>query len=92
MTRITDYLFVFHCSIASGPCNCKTISQTLSEGQLSTGTTAKRTSLDSVELVEDLEVDINDKIKTSLNDEGINRCVILIWIIVKTATHDISLL
>ena len=57
-------------SILSDP--CRTISQTLSDGQLTASSTGKRTSLDSVEFIEDIEVDGN-KAKSSLNDKGINR-------------------
>ena len=60
---------VSSCSIATNPAD-KSISQTLSEGQLTSGSvTGKNTTVKNSEIVEDLEV----QMKPSLNDEGINR-------------------
>lgn len=55
-------------SLANNP--DKTISQTFSDSQLTSGSAAgKNTPLTNTEFVEDIEVEM----KPSLNDEGINR-------------------
>ena len=61
-------MYIPSCSIANNP--EKTISQTFSDSQLTSGsTTCKNTPLKKTEFVEDIEVEM----KPSLDDEGINR-------------------